>query len=112
MITGESPISDDPRIATTPGRILARDGWLIWWIFYCAITECTPLRGTLGKRAMDIEVRSAHRQTISFGRALARNLGKLVSALPVFIGFAWAFFSKNSNAWHDTFSNCGVYERR
>ena len=35
-------------------------------------------------------------------RALGRNLGKIVSALPLFIGFAWAFFSKSSDAWHDS----------
>jgi uncharacterized RDD family membrane protein YckC len=64
------------------------------------------------QRAMAIEVRGPHRGTISFGRALGRNLGKIVSALPLYIGFLWAFISKSSNAWHDTFSNCGVYERR
>jgi uncharacterized RDD family membrane protein YckC len=111
-ITGESPFPDESWMSLTPGRIFVRDGWLLFWIIYCSIAECTPLRGTLGKRAMAIEVRGPHRGTISFGRALGRNLGKIVSALPLYIGFLWAFISKSSNAWHDTFSNCGVYERR
>lgn len=112
FFTGESPLTDDPRFALTPGRIFVREGWLISWILYCSVAECTPWRGTLGKRAMGIEVRGPNRGTISFGRSLGRNLGKIVSALPLFIGFVWAFFSKSSNAWHDTFANCGVYERR
>ncbi|MES2982162.1 MAG: RDD family protein [Verrucomicrobiota bacterium] len=111
-ITGESPFPKESWMALTPGRIFVRDGWLLIWIIYCSIAECTPLRGTLGKRAMGIEVRGPHRGAISFGRALGRNLGKIVSALPLYLGFIWAFFSKSSNAWHDTFAKCGVYERR
>jgi len=76
FFTGETPITEDARMAITPGRILARDGWLIVWILYCAITECTPLRGTLGKQVMGIEVRGPHRGTISFAEPWGETSGR------------------------------------
>jgi uncharacterized RDD family membrane protein YckC len=105
-------MATNPYLGLTPGRIFVRDGWLLWWILYSSIAECTPMRGTWGKYIMGIEVRGPHRHSLKFGRALARNMGKIVSALPLYLGFLWAFFSKSSDAWHDTFAKCGVYERR
>lgn len=112
IITGESPMVEDPRAAFTPGRMLARDGCILWWILYSAIAECSPLRGTFGKKMMDIEVLGPHRRPLSFGRAVGRNFAKIISAVPLFIGFFWAFISKDSNAWHDSIAGCSVYERR
>ena len=112
MYTGESPMSENPRDAFTPGRILVRDGWVLWWILYCAIAECTSMRGTLGKKIMGIEVLGPHRRPMTFGRALGRNFGKILSMIPCYLGFISAFFSKSSNAWHDSMARCGVYERR
>lgn len=111
-VTGESPLADDLGLLATPGRILVRDGWLIWWPIYCTIAECTPWRGTFGKKVLGIEVLGPHRRPPGFKRALGRNASKIISAVPCYLGFFWAFFSKSSNAWHDSIARCGVYERR
>jgi uncharacterized RDD family membrane protein YckC len=111
-ITGNSPMPENPWTAMTPEQILIRDAWLPLWILYGAIAECTSLRGTLGKKFMGIEVLGPHRRPLGIGRAFGRNFAKILSAIPLYLGFIWAFFSKSSNAWHDSISGCGVYERR
>ena len=111
-ITGNSPMPDDPWMRMTLAQVLVRDAWLPVWILYGTIAECTPLRGTLGKKFMGIEVLGPHRRPLGPGRAMGRNFAKLLSAIPFFLGFIWAFFSKTSNAWHDSMAGCGVYERR
>lgn len=110
--TGESPFGNGIWVEMTPGRLLVRDGWLLWWILYGSITECTPLRGTFGKKVMQIEALGPHHRRPSFLRALGRNSAKILSAIPCYFGFLWIMFSKDSNTWHDALSKCGVFERR
>ena len=111
-VTGRSPMPEDAWTEMTLDRVLIRDAWLPLWILYGAIAECTPLRGTLGKKALGIEVLGPYHRPIGIGRALSRNLTKILSAIPCYLGFIWAFFSKSSDAWHDSIAGCSVYERR
>lgn len=110
--TGESPMSMDPYDALTPGRLIAKNACILVWIIYGTIAECTPMRGTFGKKVMGLEVLGPHHRPLRFRRALRRNLGKIVSVIPCYLGFIAAFFSNTSSAWHDSMARCGVYERR
>jgi uncharacterized RDD family membrane protein YckC len=112
IITDQSPMIVNPGARMTHGQIWIKDAWVPIWILYCSIMECTPLRGTLGKKYMGLEVLGPGRRPLRLGRALSRNFAKILSFIPCSLGFFWALFSKNSKAWHDSMSGCGVYEKR
>jgi len=71
------------------------------YLLYAAVLESSRLRGTLGKRLCGIRVVSLASTRISFGRALTRNVTKMVSILPAFIGCLAMLWSKTRQAWHD-----------
>lgn len=112
VTTGESPMPADRWSGMTAGQILVRDGWILVWIPYCIIAEATPMRGNLGKKFMGLQMLNAHGRPLGFGQIIIRNLSKILSAIPCWAGFFFAFISKRSNAWHDSLSGAGVYERR
>jgi uncharacterized RDD family membrane protein YckC len=72
----------------------------IAWL-YSALLESSARQATLGKGAMGISVTDLEGKRISFGKATARYLGKLVSALPLLLGFIVAAFSAKKQALHD-----------
>ena len=83
------------------------------WVFYCAIAELSPWRGTYGKKIMGIRVRGLDRdnQGLNFRQVLIRNTTKFLSAAPCYLGFFWAFFTNGNRAWHDSLSKTAVAER-
>jgi uncharacterized RDD family membrane protein YckC len=58
----------------------------IFWL-YSALLESSSLQGTIGKIALKLMVCDKDGRRISFLRASLRFIGKIVSALPLFIGF-------------------------
>ena len=57
---------------------------------------------TLGKALCGIEVVRTSGDSIGYFRAFAREfLGKILSALPVGLGFFWMLISRRKRAWHD-----------
>jgi len=79
----------------------------VHWLYY-ALMESSPWQGTLGKRALGVAVTDVHGKRISFARASARFLGKLVSSLTFFAGYAMAGFTERKQALHDIFTDCIV----
>ncbi len=59
---------------------------------------------TLGKKVMGIHVVDEDGRHISFGKALIRELGKLLSLLVVGLGFIWMMINPKKRAWHDVFA--------
>lgn len=82
------------------------------WIVYCIIGELSPLRGTLGKKVMRISVQSARGGRPKVSQVLGRNFGKILSAIPCYVGFLVASLSNGKRAWHDTLSGTSVVEGR
>jgi uncharacterized RDD family membrane protein YckC len=72
----------------------------IAWL-YSALSESSARQATLGKAAIGITVTDLEGKRISFGKATARYVGKLISALTLFIGFIVAAFSAKKQALHD-----------
>ncbi|HET7339417.1 MAG TPA: RDD family protein [Candidatus Dormibacteraeota bacterium] len=68
---------------------------------YFILMESSPARGTLGKMALNLYVGDAHGDPISFRRAAARNLLKIISWLLLGFGFVAAAFSPKKQAVHD-----------
>jgi uncharacterized RDD family membrane protein YckC len=69
---------------------------------YFGILEGRRAGQTLGKAIMSIRVmRLDTGEPLGFGRALGRYLAKYLSALPLLLGFMWAIWDRQKQAWHD-----------
>ena len=60
---------------------------------YYILMECSPMQGTLGKRALRLKVTDLNGRRIRFGRAFGRYWARLLSAMPWQIGFMMAGFT-------------------
>lgn len=80
---------------------------IIAYVLYFAISESSVYQGTLGKRVMKIKVADLNGERISFGRALARNISKILS-VPLYIGFIMAGVTKRKQGLHDMITGCLV----
>lgn len=70
-------------------------------IAYFAVMESSQYQGTLGKMALGLKVVDMQGRRISFGRALGRTLGKILSTIPCDLGFLLAAFTEKKQALHD-----------
>ncbi|CAB1084535.1 hypothetical protein D1AOALGA4SA_12051 [Olavius algarvensis Delta 1 endosymbiont] len=82
-------------------RNTVRDSSLIFWFVYCTILEASAIKGTFGKRLLRISVVNRNGDKISLKRSLSRNSFKIISAVPLFLGFLWVAFTKEKRGWHD-----------
>lgn len=113
---GISPIMSShapPSVATSTliARTVITCGTLLIWILYCIAGEMSPWRGTLGKKIMGISVKSTTGRRLTFGQILGRNMSKILSAIPCYLGFIAALFVHGNRAWHDSLSKTAVVER-
>jgi|SRR5579864_1957798 len=57
---------------------------------------------TVGKRGMGIRVYDLRgRGPIGFGRGVGRYFARILSALPLFLGYFWMLWDSESQTWHD-----------
>jgi uncharacterized RDD family membrane protein YckC len=64
---------------------------------------------TLGKKALGIRVISLDGGgSIGYGRAFIRYIGRIVSAIPLFLGYFWMLWDKENQTWHDKFAGSVV----
>jgi len=88
---------------------LVIDVVLSWLYFSCF--ESSRLQATPGKLLMKISVCDLSKQQLTLLRATGTHFGKLISALPLGIGFVMAAFSPRKQALHDIISECLVINR-
>ena len=64
---------------------------------------------TIGKRAAGIKVVD-HRsgEPIGVARGVGRYFGRILSAIPLFLGFLWNIWDKDKQTWHDKMTNSAV----
>jgi uncharacterized RDD family membrane protein YckC len=91
-------------------RNLIRDSSLVVWIMYCTVMESSGMRATIGKRLVGAVVVTEAGAPLRFRQALIRNVSKIISIIPLFIGFLWAAFSKGRQAWHDKIAKTYVVQ--
>jgi uncharacterized RDD family membrane protein YckC len=61
---------------------------------------------TLGKKALGIRVIDfGGGGSIGYGRAFIRWIGRIVSELPILLGYFWMLWDKERQTWHDKFAN-------
>jgi uncharacterized RDD family membrane protein YckC len=84
---------------------------VVGWFLYYALMESSSHQATIGKIALGIQVTDLAGNRISFGRALGRNLAKLISAIILYIGFILAAFTERKQALHDMIAGTLVVKR-
>jgi uncharacterized RDD family membrane protein YckC len=77
------------------------------WL-YCAFTESSSRRATLGKRIVGLQVVTASGDKLTFGQATVRHFMKFLSLFTAAVGFMMAGWTKRRQALHDMPSDCVV----
>ncbi len=83
---------------------------VLQWLYY-AFLESSAWQGTIGKKALGLEVTDLAGQRISFARATGRHFAKIISSLILFIGYLMAGFTEKKQALHDMIAGCLVIRR-
>jgi uncharacterized RDD family membrane protein YckC/type II secretory pathway pseudopilin PulG len=81
-----------------------------YWLYF-ALMESSGRQASLGKMALGLTVTDADGARIGFGRATGRYFGKIVSAIPLGIGFLLAGFTGRKQALHDMMAGTLVVRR-
>jgi uncharacterized RDD family membrane protein YckC len=79
---------------------------------YYVLLESSTLRGTVGKHILGLRVTDLNGRRIGPGRAVKRYLGRLVSAMPVWYGFAMVGLTSHKQALHDFIAGTLVIRER
>ena len=85
--------------------------FVLTWLYY-AFMESSKYQATLGKMVLGIIVTDADGKRISFGRAVGRNLAKIVSQIILLIGYFMVAFTKKKQGLHDIMANCLVVVKK
>lgn len=95
------------RMGLSPTTGMYAIGILAGWLYFAGL-ESSARQGTIGKMICKIRVVDLQGRRIGFGKATGRYLAKILSALPLGLGFLAAAFSQTKQAWHDKLSGCLV----
>ena len=78
---------------------------LIIDIGYFSYFEGGTTGQTLGKRALGIRVIDLRAGgPIGYGRAVVRYLGRIISTIPLLLGYFWMLWDGERQTWHDKFA--------
>jgi uncharacterized RDD family membrane protein YckC len=66
---------------------------------------------TLGKMALGIKVIGADGAPVSWGKAILRYVGYIVSGLVLGLGFIWVAFDARRQGWHDKIAGTYVVRK-
>ena len=71
-------------------------------LVYFSYFEGSESGQTLGKRALSIRVVDFRTGgAIGFGRGAIRYIGKVLSSIPLLLGFFWMIWDREKQTWHD-----------
>lgn len=79
---------------------------------YFSILESSKYRGTIGKLILKLSVVNSTFNRISFGKALLRNLSKILSSMILLLGYVSILSDTNKQGWHDMIAGCYVLKNR
>jgi uncharacterized RDD family membrane protein YckC len=81
-------------------------------IIYHIVMECSAKQATFGKQLIGIKVCDMEGNRISFSQSLWRNVAKLFSTIPLFIGYLLSFFTRQQQCIHDMIAGTLVMKDR
>jgi uncharacterized RDD family membrane protein YckC len=82
------------------------------WLLYFSWFESSSYMGTPGKIAIGMQVVDLQGNRISFGKALVRNLAKVVSAIILGLGFVAIGFTEKKQGLHDIIAGTTVVMKK
>jgi uncharacterized RDD family membrane protein YckC len=89
-------------LALIVDAVLAYALYLALNIAYFGYFEGGATGQTLGKRALGIRVIDFRTGgAIGFGRGVIRYIGKIISGIPIALGFLWMLWDREKQTWHD-----------
>ncbi|HMP98290.1 MAG TPA: RDD family protein [Cyclobacteriaceae bacterium] len=80
-------------------------------VLYYSLMEASKYQATLGKLALGLKVTDTNGNKIDFVKALIRNLGKILSAFILMIGYIMAGFTDKKQALHDIIASTLVVKK-
>lgn len=80
-------------------------------MLYFSLMESSKYQGTVGKMALGLIVTDTNGAKLDFGKALVRNLGKILSSLILCVGYIMAGFTEKKQALHDMIANTLVVKK-
>ena len=83
------------------GMLIGSIANLLVNLLYWPVLESSSRQATFGKSIVGIQVTDLNGNRVSFLRAFFRNLAKIISAIPLCIGFLLAAFTSRKQALHD-----------
>jgi len=81
-------------------------------LIYHIIMECSVKQATYGKQIIGIKVCDLNGARITPIRSVWRNVAKIFSVLPAFIGYIYSFFSQQQQCLHDMLAGTLVIKDR
>lgn len=85
---------------------------LVGDLLYFALFECSRHQATPGKMVVGVRVVDERGERITFGRALGRTLGKVLSGMFCNAGYIIAAFTERKQALHDLLATTYVVEKQ
>lgn len=79
---------------------------------YGVFADCSKAQGTIGKKLLNIKVTDMMGNRIDFITAFGRNAAKVISTLPLFLGYLYSFLNKKQQCLHDLAANTLVIKDR
>lgn len=80
------------------------------WLYF-ALQESGEHQATIGKRAVGVYVTDIRGERLTFARATGRYLAKILSGIPLDIGYMLAGWTKKKQALHDMIAGTYVCQR-
>lgn len=101
LLVGASFVSEEAAEIALVACVLV---FLLYW----PVMECSARQATFGKQLLGIQVTDMDGARLSFLRSLLRNLAKIISGIPLNLGFLFAAFTSRKQALHDMITRCLV----
>ncbi len=87
------------------GTVLGIIVGIAYWVYF----EGSPAGQTLGKKALGIRVIDfSTGGPIGYGRAFVRYIGRILSTIPLLLGFLWMLWDKEKQTWEDKLATAVV----
>ena len=74
---------------------------LIPFFIYYTLTTGSSMQASIGKKALGLKVVRSDNSEITYLRSFVRTFAYIISALPIYIGYIMAGFTKQKTSLHD-----------
>ena len=88
--------------------VIANFAFMLVAFLYWPLMESSERQATLGKQLLGIQVTDGNGARLTFVRSLLRNLAKIISSIPLGLGFLLAAFTARKQALHYMITKCLV----